>query len=181
MTVVGIGAQKKEFDIPTKNARKIAQIIQEGVRLKKQSDEIKQQIEANIQQIIPHAENFASISGQKTVSFKSNNGLVTVKFGDTVLYEEKDIPKLKGILGPLFDQAFSRETLFAMNLTDIPEIQKLLGKNFERLIKEQSSYKHKPKLRGLLSDGDSKLSKELRKVIMIEAKKPSVSFETVTD
>jgi len=180
MTVVGIGARKKEFDIPTKNSRKIAQIIKEGVQLKKQLEEIKHQIEANNQRLIPHAENLAGISGQKTVSFKSHNGLVTVKFGDTIIYEEKDIPKIKGILGPLFDQAFSRETSFAVNITDIFEIKKLLGKNFEKLIKEQTTHKHKKNLRDLLSDGDNEISKKLRAVIMIEAGKPSISFETVT-
>ena len=180
MTVIGIGARKKEFEVPPKNGRKIGQIIRKGVLLKQQLETTKQEIEKNNQLLIPHAENLAGMSGQKTVAFKDHNGLVTVKFGDTILYEEKDIAKIKTILGPVFDTVFSRETSFAVNMTDIPEIQKLLGKNYEKLIQEQTKHKHKTKLRGILSDGDSDVSKKLRDVISIEPKKPSVSFETMT-
>ena len=180
MTVIGIGAQKKEYEIPPKTGRKITQIIRKGVDLKQQLETTKQEIEKNNQLLIPHAEHLAGMSGQKTVSFKSHNGKVTVKFGDVIIYVEKEIPKIKEILGPLFDTFFSRETSFAVNLTDIPEIEKLLGKNFSRLIQEQTTHKHKTKIRTILSDGDSDVSKKLRDVISIEPKKPSVSFETVT-
>ena len=44
MPVVGIGARKKEFEVPTKNARKLASIIRTGIRLKQQLVEIGQEI-----------------------------------------------------------------------------------------------------------------------------------------
>ena len=176
--VVGIGARNKEFEIPTKNARKISPIISKGVKLIQQLEAIRQEIEKNNQLLIPHAENLAGLSGQKKVGFKSPDGIVSVTFSDSLLYSEKDIPKIKAILGPLFDQVFSAETTYAVNMVDIPEIRKLLGKNYETLIKEQTSHKHKTKLRDMLSNGDSETSKALRDVVTIEAKKPAVKFET---
>ena len=176
MSVVGIGARKKEFDVPTKNAQKISRIIRDGLRLKGLLETIKQEIEQNNQLLIPHAENFAGIAGQKSVAFRSGDGMAEVKFSDSISYSEKDMQKVKNILGPLFDQAFSRETSYAVNMIDIPEIEKLLGKDYDRLISEQTSHKHKKKLRDMLADGDSKISKKLREVIFIEPKKPSVVF-----
>jgi hypothetical protein len=177
MNVVGIGARKKKFDVPTKNARKIAEIIRDGVKFMKNLEVIKGKIEETKQRIIPYAENLAGISGQKTVAFKSVDGQVKVVFGDQIIYKEKDIMKIKAILGPLFDTAFTCTTTFAVNLVDIPEIKKKLGKDFDRLIQEQKTHKHKQKLRDLLSDGDSEVSKQLREVILIEAKSPSITFE----
>jgi len=179
MTVVGIGARKKEFDIPTKTARKIAPIIKNGIHLKQQQGLIKLGLEENNRLLIPHAENLAGISGQKKIGFKSPDGMVEVTFSESLIYNEKDIPKLKKILGPLFEQVFSRETTYAVNVVDIPEIKELLGKKYESLIKEQSSHKHKPKLRDMLSDGDSETAKKLRDVITIEPKNPAVKYETV--
>ena len=177
--VVGIGARNKEFEIPTKNARKIGPCIKKGVQLIARAKTILNEIEENNKLLIPHAENLAGISGQKKVGFKSPDGIVSVIFSDSLLYEEKDIPKIKKILGPLFDQVFSAETTYAVNMVDIPEIRKLLGKDYETLIKEQTSHKHKTKLRDMLSNGDSETSKALREIVIIEAKKPAVKFETV--
>jgi len=181
MPVVGIGARKKEIDVPSKNAQKIVRIIRDGVRLKQLIEVTKQDIEKNNQLIIPHAENLAGISGQKSVGFRSQDGTVEVKFTDGINYQQKDMPKIQGILGPLFDQAFTRETTYALNLIDIPEIKKLLGKKYDMLVKEQTIYSHKNKIRDMLSDGDSETSRELRKVIFIEPKKPLIRFDKVAE
>jgi len=179
--VVGIGAQKKEIEVPNKNAQKIVRIIRDGLRLKELIEATKQDIEKNNQLLIPHAENLAGISGQKSVAFRSQDGTVEVKFTDGIKYQKKDIPKIQGILGPLFDQAFSRDTTYAVNVIDIPEIKKLLGKKYDSLVKEQTIYSHRNKIRDMLSDGDSKVSRELRKVIFIEPKKPSIRFDKVAE
>jgi hypothetical protein len=178
--VIGIGARKKEYPVPTNNARKIAAIIADGIRLQEQLAQIKAEIEKNSQLLIPHAEHLSGLSDQKTVMFRSEDGQATVKFGDQLIYSEKEVAKAEKILGPLFDQAFSRETSFAVSILDIPEIEKKLGKDFDRLVKKQTTHKHKPKLRELLADGDSQIGMKLREVIVIEATKPSVKFEKIT-
>ena len=176
MSAVGIGLRAKEFEIPAKNSQKIDRIIKAGVALRKRLGEVQQAIEANNQLIIPHAENLAGISGQKKVGFQSKEGFVEIRFSDNIVYRESEMTKIKGILGPVFDQAFSRETVYALNLTDIPEIKRLLGKNYDQLVREQTIHKHKKKLRDMLSDGDSETSKKLREIILIEPNKPSITF-----
>jgi len=178
--VVGIGARKKEFPVPTNNARKIAKIISDGLRLQDQLAKIKVSIEENIKLIIPHAENLAAMADQKTVIFRAEDGQVKVGFGDQLLYGEKEVLKAEKILGPSFDQVFSRETSFAVSVLDIHEIEKKLGKDFDRLVKRQTAYKHKPKLRDLLADADSPVGQKLREVIRLEATRPTVKFEKVT-
>ena len=177
--IVGLGARKKEFEVPTKNARKIAPLIKNGIHLKQQLGLIKIGIEENNKLLIPHAENLAGLSGQKKVGFKSHDGMVEITFSESLIYDEKDIPKLKKILGPLFEQVFSRETTYAVNVIDIPEIKKMLGKKYDSLIKEQTIHKHKQKLRDMLSDGDSETAGKLRNIITIEPKNPAIKFETV--
>jgi len=178
-STVGLGLRKQEIPIPKKNADKIGRIIRDGIRLRQQLETIKQAIEANNQRLIPYADNLVAISGQKSVAFKSDAGIVEVKFGDVIKYFEKDMPKIKTVLGPLFDQAFSTETSYAVNITSIPELKIRLGKKYDELIKEQATYSHKKKLRDMICDGDSELTKELRKLVFIEAKKPSISFTWV--
>lgn len=176
MSAVGIGLRAKEIDIPAKTSQKVDRIIRAGVALRKRLNEVQQAIEANNLLIIPHAENMAGISGQKKVGFQSKEGFVEIRFSDNIVYRESDMTKIKVILGPVFDQAFSRETAYALNLTDIPEIKRLLGKNYDQLVKEQTIHKHKKKLRDMLCDGDSETSKKLREVILIEPNKPSITF-----
>jgi len=176
MSAVGIGLRAKEIDIPKKNSQKIDRIIKDGVRLKKHLEDTKQEVERNNQLLIPHAENLAGISGQKTVGFQSPHGSVKVTFGDKIVYRESDMPKIKGILGPVFDQVFTRETTYAVSISEIPEIKRLLGKMYDTLIKEQDSHSHKKKIRDILSDGDSEVSKKLRKIVLIAPNKPSIVF-----
>ena len=177
--VVGLGLRKQEVPIPKKNADRIGRIIRDGVRLRTQLETIKQAIEKNNELLIPHAENLAGVSGQKSVAFKSDIGIVEVKFSDAIKYLEKDMPKIKEILGPLFDQVFSTETTYAVNMTSIPELKKILKKKYDELIKEQDRYSHKKKLRDLLCDGDSEMTAELRKHVYLEPGKPTISFTEV--
>ena len=176
MSAVGIGFRGKELEIPKKNSQKIDRIIRAGVALKKRLAEVQAAIDRNNELIIPHAENLAAISGQKKVAFTSREGYVEVRFSDSIVYNEKDMKKIKELLGPIFDQAFSRETVYALNLTDIPEVKRLLGKDYEKLVKEQTWHKHKKYLRDMLTDGDSEVGKKLREVILISPNKPSITF-----
>ena len=179
MSTVGIGARQKEIPVPTQNGRKIAELIREGIKLQIQIGILKGQLEENNKLLIPHAEHLAAMSDQKTVGFKAPTGKVTITFGDLINYAEKDMPKIKKILGPLFDKAFSTLVTYDVNAEDIPDIKKLLGKEYERLIAEQPIYTHTKELRNLLSDGDSKVGEKLRDVIIIEQARPKVKYETV--
>lgn len=179
MTVEAEGTQKKKLPVPTKNGNRIASIIRRGLNLIQKLEASKQAIEENNKQLIPHAENLTEKTGLKQAVFKSEDGKVTVKFGENISYNDDDVAKIKGILGPIFGQMFHEIPGFAVNIEDIPEIKKRLGADFGRLVAEQKTYKHTPDLLKLIADGDSDIARRLRDVIRIEAKKPSVKFETL--
>lgn len=179
--VVAIGFRNREIDIPTKNADKIARLIKEGLKLKNLVEDLKQEIEKNNQLLIPHAENAMGVTGQKKVVFRSQDGTVEITFSDTVKFQEKDMEKFRKILGPLFDQAFITETSYAVSIANIPALKAALGKKYDTLIKEQTTHKHRQKLRNMLSDGDSETSKKLRDLVIIEDRKPTISYRNVTD
>lgn len=179
MKTTGIGARGKEYPVPSKTGTKISNIIRTGIMLKKDKDNNQAEIEENKKLLIPHAENLAGLCGQKSVRFKCSFGLADIKFSDSIKFLKKDITKIKNILGPLFEQMFSKEITYAVNVADIPEIKKILGKNYERLVSEQENFKHKPKIRDMLADGDNPTGKKLRKFIYIEQSKPSVAFTGV--
>ena len=179
--VVAIDKGKKELEIPGKNRLRIAQIIKRGIQLKKSMEGVRQNIEKNNQSLIPHAENLAEKTGLKSAVFKGIEGTVTVKFTETIRYEEKDIGTVKEILGPIFTQMFHEIPSFAVNPENIPEIKKLLGKNFDRLVHIQATCKHTKALIDILSDGDSEVSRKLRDFVFIEPRKPSVSYDPVTE
>ncbi|MBA7533149.1 hypothetical protein ES705_25384 [subsurface metagenome] len=179
--VVAIGTRNKEIEIPSKNANKIARIIKEGLKLKNLSDDLKQEIEKNKLLLIPHAENAMGLTSQKKVIFKCQEGTAEITFSDAVKYLEKDMVKFRKILGPLFDQAFTTDTSYAVSVANIPELKAALGKKYDTLIKEQTTHTHRKKLRDMLSDGDSETSKKLRGLVLIEDKKPTISYKNVTD
>jgi len=178
--VVAIGARNKKIEVPTKNANKIAILIKKGLKLLSTIDELKAEIENNNQLLIPHAENAMGITGQKKIVFTSDIGTAEITFSDAILYDEKNMEKFKKILGPLFDQAFTTDTGYAVNVVDIPELKKALGNKYETLIKEQTTHKHRQQLRDMLSDGDSETAKKLRELVLIENKKPSITYKNVT-
>ena len=179
--VVAIGTRNSEIDIPSKNADKIARLIKAGLKLKNLIEDLKQEIEKNNLNLIPHAENAMGITGQKKVIFRSQDGTVEITFSDTIKYQEKDMGKFRKVLGPLFDQAFTTDTSYAVSIVNIPELKAALGKKYDTLIKEQTTHKHRQKLRNMLSDGDSETSKKLRELVLIESKKPAISYKNVTD
>lgn len=179
--VTALGMRKKELEVPKKNGKRIERIIKRGIVLKQRFEDIKQQIEQNNQALLPHAENLTMKTGLKSAVFKSIDGMVTVKFSDSVVYDDKDMKTIREILGPLFIQMFHEVPKFAVNTEDIPEIMKRLGKDSKRLIQVQATFKHTKELLSILSDGDSDLSRKLRDYIFIEPKKPSITFENVSE
>ena len=179
--VKAVGTRKKELPVPQKNGNRITGIIKRGLQLKRRLEETKQNIEKNNQILLPHAENLTVKTGLKSAVFKSEEGMVTVKFSASILWDEKDMAAVKEILGPIFTQMFHEVPSFAVNPEDIPEIMKRLGRDFNRLVKVQTVHKHTKSLVNLISDGDSEIAKKLRTHIMIEAKKPSVSYESISE
>lgn len=179
--VKAVGVRKKELSVPAKNGSRIARIIKRGLQLKQRLEETRQSIEKNNQILLPHAENLTAKTGLKSAVFKGDEGMVTVKFSESISYDEKDMAAIKEILGPIFTQMFHEVPSFAVNPEDIPEIMKRLGKDFNRLVKVQTTHKHTKSLLDILSDGDSEIAKKLRVHIMIEANKPSVSYESITE
>jgi len=171
----------KEVDVLKKDDRAIIGIIRKGIALKRMVERNGQKIEENNQRLLPFAEELSGSTGMKSAVFKSADGKVTVKFTDSINYEEKAMGTIKEILGPLFGRFFSREASYILNIEDIPEVKKLLGKNFERLVREESVHKHTKIIRDFLTDGDNETAKELRNFVSIEPKKPSVDFESYSE
>lgn len=174
---VALGSRKKEIPVPSKNGNRIGRIIKRGVSLRRRLDELKVMIEKNNEVLLPHAEHLREKTGLKSAVFKSADGVVTVKFSESITYDEKDMGEIKGILGPVFTQMFHEIPSFAVNPEDIPEIKNQLGKNFDRLVQTQYAHRHTKDLVNLIADGDSETAKKLREKISIETKKPSVSYE----
>ena len=179
--VTAAGTRKKELEVPAKNGKRIEIIIRKGLYLKNKSNEIKQATEQNNERLIPHAENLTAKTGLKSAVFKSEDGKVTVKFNESIMYDEKDMDHIKTVLGPVFTQMFHEIPSFAVNPEDIPEIKERLGHEFKRLVKVQKTHKHTKALLDLISDGDNEVARELRNHISIEPRKPTISYETVTE
>lgn len=175
--VTALTRGKKEVDVPQKDGRVIDNLINKGLQLKTRLEVTKEAIEANNGKIIPFAEELAGSTGLKSAVFRGSKGTVTVSFRDGIVYDPQDMDAIKSILGPVFTQMFHEVPSFAVNPEDIPEIRKRLGKDFDRLVQVQASYKHTKELTDLISNGDSATAKEVRKFVTIEAKKPTVSFE----
>jgi len=168
----------KEVDVLRKDDRAIISIIKKGIALKSRLETIKQEIQGNNDRLLPFAEELSETTGMKNAVFKSVDGKVTVKFSDSINYNEKAMGTIREILGPQFGRLFTRETSYILNIEDIPEVKKRLGKNFEHLVREESVHKHTKLIRDFLSDGDDETSKELRKFVSIEPRKPAVNFES---
>lgn len=168
---------KKETPLDPKQSGRIRPLIRNGVKLKKQGETAKGKLEQNNARLLPYAEDLRETTGLSTATFKSPDGTVTVRFTDAITFDEADIPKIKGILGPRFDRIFTSTPFCAVNETDIPEIKKKLGKDFDRLIAVETSFSHTKELRELLCDADDPLGKRLRKYVNVQAKKPVFSYE----
>jgi hypothetical protein len=168
---------KKEEAVSPKIAAKIRPLIKKGVTLITRLAQTKIAIEENNGKLLPFAEDLRVTTGLGFSIFKSDAGEVTVKFGDAINYSVKDMPKIKKILGPLFPKMFHEVPVFAVSLADIPEIKQKLGRDFDRLVSQDASYTHTKDLRELLCDGDSAVGKQLRDLVRIEEKKPSIGYE----
>jgi len=179
--VTALSERKRELEVPAKNGKRIEAIIRKGLYLKNKSNEIKQATEKNNARLIPHAENLTAKTGLKSAVFKSEDGKVTVKFNESIVYDEKDMDHIKAVLGPIFTQMFHEVPRFAVNPEDIPEIKERLGLEFKRLVKVQKTHKHTKALLNLISDGDNEVARELRNHISVEPKKPTISYETVVE
>jgi hypothetical protein len=179
--VVAVGKQKKEVDVAEQNGNRLERIIKKGLQLKERLDKIKVEIEKNNQLIIPHAEHLIEKTGLKSATFKSADGMVTVKFTESISYEDKDMQTIKEILGPIYTQMFHEVPSFAVNPGSIPEIQKMLGKDFGRLVQVQATYSHTKNLLDILADGDSEVARKLRDFVQIVVKKPTITYETVKE
>jgi len=179
--VTALGARKKELDVPARNGKRIEIIIRKGLQYKQRIDGLKLATVQNNERIIPHAENLAAKTGLKSAVFKSEDGQVTVKFNESVSYDEKDMDHIKTILGPVFTQMFHEVPSFAVNPEDIPEIRERLGFEFKRLVKVQKTHKHTKALLDLIYDGDNAVARQLRNHISIEARKPTINYDTVKE
>jgi len=166
-----------EADVMKKDDRAIISIIKKGIALQSRLEKIRQDIEGNIQRLLPFAEELAGTTGLKQAAFKSADGKVDVKFNDSVCYEEKAMGTIREILGPLFGSFFTCTMSYSLNVEDIPAVKRKLGKKYARLIRETPVHKHTKRLRDLMSDGDDPVVKELRNFVGIEVKKPTVKFE----
>lgn len=175
--VEALTRNKKAVEVPAKDARPIDRLIKRGITLKTRLAVTKVAIEATNEKLLPYCEELAMSTGLKSATFRGTQGQVVAKFSEGILYESKDIPKIKEILGPLYTTAFHEVPSFSFNPADLPEIKKLLGKDFSRLFHMQLNVSHTDELKKLLVDGDSETSKKLRDYVSIESKKPSFSYE----
>lgn len=174
-----LGNRKKEVELPKKTGNRIGTIIRKGLSLKRSIATINTKIKENTEAIIPFAAIQAEMTGMKSATFRSEDGEVTVKFGEKITYDEADIPKIKAILGPIFDQMFHTIPTFAVNTEDIPEIEQHLGRDFSRLVQKQETVRHTKDFLALIADADSPISKKVRDFVSVQATKPAVSFDTV--
>jgi len=177
MAVTALTRGRKEVSVPKGHDRKIDAIIRKGLQLKARLVLTREAIETNNDRLIPYAEQLAGSTGLKSAVFRGSQGTVTVKFNERIVYDEKDMAKIKTALGPIFSQMFHEVPSFAVNPEDIPEIKEKLGADFDRLVQQQATFKHTMELAGLIADGDSETAKRLRDFISIETKKPTVSYE----
>jgi hypothetical protein len=176
---VALGFRKKEIELPSKTGSKIGTIIKEGLSLKRSLSAINTKIKDNNEAIIPFAETHVAKTGMKSATFRSEEGEVKVLFGERITYDEADIPKIKAILGPIFDQMFHTIPSFAVNTEDIPEIEQRLGRDFPRLVQKQEKFVHTKDFLALIADADSPISKKVRDFVSVQASKPAVSFDTL--
>lgn len=174
---IAFGKGKKVISLPEKTGRKIAGIIKRGLALKAKTAQMKAEIEKNNASIIPFADKNREVTGLKSAVFKSDDGKVNVKYTSTVVYEEKDMPKIREILGPAYPLYFNEVPGFVVNGEDIPEITKKLGADTDRLVHRHNMISHTPRFVELLCDGDSKLGKQLRDLAYIRPNTPTVSYE----
>ena len=170
---------KKEVEMDAKSAISIFKLIKNGLGLKILMAISKAKLEKNNEKLIPFAENLAESTGLKSSTFKTELGSVTVKFTDGISYDEKDMPKIKKALGPLYTKMFTEIPMYTVNPDDIPEIKNKLGEDFTRLLGEQPSYKPTLELRKLLCDADNERGKKVREYVSIVNNKPTVTYERV--
>jgi hypothetical protein len=168
---------KKEDDVNPKHAAKIRPLIKKGVDLVKRLAQTKIAIEENNARLLPFAEDLRETTALSFSIFKSDQGMVTVKFSDVIVFEEKNIPKIKKILGGNFSKMFTENVTYSVNQENIPKIKERLGSDFELYFAETKTHTHTKELRALLCDGDSKEGKKLRDFVSIEPKKPTFGYE----
>ena len=166
---------KKEMEVDAKIAGKIRMCIRQGLVLKRKIELAKAALEVNNERLLPFAEDLRVTTQLTSSTFRSEDGEVTVKFSEALAWEEKDMPRIKAISGPLFTTLFHEIPMFAVNSEDIPEIQRKLGKDFERLVSQQSCFKHTPALKDILTN-ESTLGTKLGNYILVKPKAPSFGY-----
>lgn len=169
--------RKREEELDLRHAKAIMPLIKQGLDLVKKIAALKiKQADVNAK-LLPWAEELREVTKMVSATFKSEDGAVVVKFSDSLVWDEKDMPRIREAAGPLFSTLFHEVPSFALNLDAIPEIKQKLGKDFDRLVVQRSNFKHTPELKKILCDGDSVTGKKLRDFICIAENKPVFSFE----
>lgn len=168
---------KKEEVMSPKHVKAIMPLIRRAIAIMKKTAALKTELLEVNARLLPWAEELREVTKLTFSTFRSEAGNATVKFSESICWDDKDLPRIKAAAGPLFSQLFDEEVSFAVNTECVPEFEKRLGADFGRLVARQSRYKHKAALRDILCDGDNQTGKKLRKYIQIVPGKPSFSYE----